>query len=588
MVLGRMLKARPPQTTADAAAAAPVGDDTAAEVARLKAEIAQIRDTIGLVESDLMKVIADVSASTDHVHDGTAAASRALAAIRERSRALDALAAGASENSRQLAAATEEFGQSSHEIGDRVRQATRFTDEAIEAVGNASMSIDGLRASSTEIDQVVALIAKIARQTNLLALNATIEAARAGEAGRGFAVVASEVKNLSQETQRATDEIARRIAQLQADAQASIAAVQQIAGAVEAIRPVFATVADAVDQQVETIQDLSRSAGETASFIANVAAGASDIDAAAREAETTSAAADAAGRDARMLTEKLRSRFTIFLRQSEIGDRRRHDRLPVEISVTISSAKGSLRGRTIDLSEGGMLLSPAGVETLAAGETVRATLAGIGEVPAQIVGRSPLGLHCQFVGPGDEVRAAVAARLAALRDEDAERIAHAVAAAEEIGRAMEAAAEAGRLPRQDFFDNDYARIPGTDPVQFSTRYLTLLEQILPPIQEKWLAKDKQMAFCAAVDRNAYLPVHNRIYSHPQKPGDPVWNAANCRNRRIFDDRAGLSAARSVRPYLIQSYARDMGNGVTVHMKEVDAPIRIFGRHWGGLRMAYRL
>ena len=97
-----------------------------------------------------------------------------------------------------------------------------------------------------------------------------------------------------------------------------------------------------------------------------------------------------------------------------------------------------------------------------------------------------------------------------------------------------------------------------------------------------------MTFCAAVDRNAYLPVHNRIYSHPQRPDDPAWNAANCRNKRVFDDRAGLSAARNARPYLVQSYARDMGNGVTVFMKEIDAPIRVFGRHWGGLRMAYKL
>jgi methyl-accepting chemotaxis protein len=97
-----------------------------------------------------------------------------------------------------------------------------------------------------------------------------------------------------------------------------------------------------------------------------------------------------------------------------------------------------------------------------------------------------------------------------------------------------------------------------------------------------------MTFCAAVDRNGYLPVHNRKYSFPQRPREQAWNTANSRNRRIFDDRAGLAAARNVRPYIIQVYPRDMGNGITIIMREIDAPIRIFGKHWGGFRSAYKL
>jgi methyl-accepting chemotaxis protein len=131
-------------------------------------------------------------------------------------------------------------------------------------------------------------------------------------------------------------------------------------------------------------------------------------------------------------------------------------------------------------------------------------------------------------------------------------------------------------------------IAGTNPVQFRTRALDVLEALLPPIQEPLLSSDPGMTFCAAVDRNAYLPVHNRIYSKPQKPDDPAWNTANCRNRRIFDDRAGLCAARNVRPALIQSYPRDMGNGVVIMMREIDAPIRVFGKHWGAFRTAYKI
>ena len=97
-----------------------------------------------------------------------------------------------------------------------------------------------------------------------------------------------------------------------------------------------------------------------------------------------------------------------------------------------------------------------------------------------------------------------------------------------------------------------------------------------------------MAFCAMVDRNGYLPVHNKIYSQPQRPGDVAWNTANSRNRRIFNDAAGLAAGQNQRSYLIQSYARDMGNGNTVMMREIDVPVRVRGRHWGGFRTAYKL
>ncbi len=82
-------------------------------------------------------------------------------------------------------------------------------------------------------------------------------------------------------------------------------------------------------------------------------------------------------------------------------------------------------------------------------------------------------------------------------------------------------------------------------------------------------------------------MHNKKYSHPQRPGEPEWNTANSRNKRIFDDRAGLSAARNTRPYMIQYYPRDMGGGQIVMMWEIVAPIRVLGRHWGGFRMAYR-
>lgn len=155
-----------------------------------------------------------------------------------------------------------------------------------------------------------------------------------------------------------------------------------------------------------------------------------------------------------------------------------------------------------------------------------------------------------------------------------------------ISQAFADALKSGAINERDLFDTEYRAIAGSDPVQMTTRFVDFTDRILPDIQEEVLGLDPRVVFCAAVDRNGYLPTHNRKFSKPQTD-DPVWNAANCRNRRIFDDRVGLKAGRSTAPFLLQVYRRDMGGGQTVLMKDLSAPIRVNGRHWGGLRLAYK-
>jgi methyl-accepting chemotaxis protein len=135
------------------------------------------------------------------------------------------------------------------------------------------------------------------------------------------------------------------------------------------------------------------------------------------------------------------------------------------------------------------------------------------------------------------------------------------------------------------FDENYRPIPGTDPQQSMTQFVAFTDRHLPDIQEPVLGFDARIAFCAAVDRNGFLPTHNRIYSKPQGD-DPAWNAANCRNRRMFNDRTGLAAGRNTLPFLLQTYRRDMGGGEFALMKDVSAPITVNGHHWGGLRIGY--
>ncbi|MCW1932192.1 methyl-accepting chemotaxis protein [Pararhodobacter zhoushanensis] len=161
-------------------------------------------------------------------------------------------------------------------------------------------------------------------------------------------------------------------------------------------------------------------------------------------------------------------------------------------------------------------------------------------------------------------------------------------AARAVSEAFEQAVATGAVTLEDLFDTRYRPVPGSDPPQMTTRALPLTDQLLPRIQEPLLQLSPQVVFCAAVDRNGYLPTHNRKYSQRQRAGDPVWNAVHCRNRRIFGDRVGLAAGKSTRPFTLQAYRRDMGQGQFVMMKDVSAPIYVRGKHWGGLRLAYRV
>ncbi|MBP2310805.1 methyl-accepting chemotaxis protein [Azospirillum soli] len=160
-------------------------------------------------------------------------------------------------------------------------------------------------------------------------------------------------------------------------------------------------------------------------------------------------------------------------------------------------------------------------------------------------------------------------------------------AASKISANFEDALARGEVSEADLFDKAYQPIAGSNPQQHMARFTQFCDRVLPGVQEPVLSQNDRIVFCVALDTNGYLPTHNRKFSQPQG-SDPVWNAANCRNRRIFNDRVGLAAGRNTKPFLLQTYRRDMGGGKFVLMKDVSAPITVRGRHWGGLRVAYKV
>ena len=338
-----------PEAQAKPVAIAAVADNSEAESSR---------QILELLEIELGGMIRQLERAASSVAGGAEATAATLSAVRQRTDALSLRSNEAQSTAATFSQAAGKFADSAEGIGSQVRDAGKLADEAGAAAHDASLNVDRLKESSAAIGNVVNLISQIARQTTLLALNSTIEAARAGAAGRGFAVVASEVKALAVQTQDATEEIKKKIDALQSDAADCFEAVQRITNVINVLRPLFGEVATAVQQQNNATTAVARNASETLRFADTVAAGASEIGTAAATAAAYGKSVEQHGKDVIVLAEKLKMRVTIFLRQSEAGDRRRHDRLPCEIGLELRTDTTVVRGQTADISEGGALFAP--------------------------------------------------------------------------------------------------------------------------------------------------------------------------------------------------------------------------------------
>jgi methyl-accepting chemotaxis protein len=263
------------QKSVDALAA---GDLTVTPEVTSRDELGRMASSLAEAQENLRQVLSSVAASADAVaassEELSASSAQISASAEETSAQSGVVSSAAEEVSRSVgtvAAGAEEMGASIREIASNAAEASEVAARAVTAAETTTATVAKLGTSSAEIGNVVKVITSIAEQTNLLALNATIEAARAGEAGKGFAVVANEVKELAQETAKATEDIAKRVLAIQGDTTAAVTAIEEISAIVAQISDRQTTIASAVEEQTATTSEMSRSVQEAANGTTEIA-----------------------------------------------------------------------------------------------------------------------------------------------------------------------------------------------------------------------------------------------------------------------------------------------------------------------------